>query len=117
MAIEVRENGPRMDRRGLAVQKAANLKSGDFVRFRNPENCEREHYENQGYALKDKDGNEIKVDGQVAFGRPKEVNDAIRARNLERAGSNLKSIDSSAAREGVKDVEKLRRGRKKYFTP
>ena len=117
MAIEVRENRPRLDRRGLAVLKAANLTKGDFVRFRNPDNCEREHFENSSYVLKDKEGNEIKVDGQTAFGRPKEVNDAIRERNLSRAKGAVKSFDKEAASQGVQEAEKLRRGRKKYFTP
>lgn len=117
MAIEVRENKPRLDRRGVALLKAANLNKGDYARFRNPENCEREHFENSSYVLKDKEGNEIKVDGQVAFGRPKEVNDVIRQRNLDRAKGSIKSFDKEAAQQGVQEVEKLRRGRKKYFTP
>lgn len=122
MAVEIIREDPRnkppQDVMEAMRRKAANLKPGDFVRYRTEANAEREKY-NGSYVLKDKDGNEIKSLGQVAFGRPKEVNDRIRAENSSRANVlAMKSVSQQAAKAGIEDVEKLRRGRpKKYFTP
>jgi hypothetical protein len=120
MGVEIIREDPRnrppQDIMDAMVRKAANLKAGDFVRYRTEANAERERY-NGSYALKDKDGNEIKALGQVAMARPREVNERIKKENSDRANfGHAKAIEKQAEESGIQEVEKLRRGRKKHFT-
>lgn len=103
---------PYPDHGKAALKKAANLKEGDYVRFRRKDNAELEK-DRGGYVLKDKDGNEIKHNELVAMGRPKEVNDQ-KKKWLEMKNTPL--VRENISREaGLRNPEELNAPNKKIF--